>query len=675
MTGTVFPGQPQIPVGRLEELDRRHTFRFTIDTVDVTFYVDPDTVSMTDAEGAEIDTLYFELTDLAYDLSITEWQEVRWTLDPGTVNELEWFGGFVVSCERAGVAGGPGILWRVKCEGYTTLLERMEAPEKFYLDQYPGDIAADLLVTAGLTKIYGSAMGAMTYQGNDTTTAEFRYLGGNFSSYATTSGDAAYALVATNEDGSISWGYMGGANNSNQDIDIYTDRARTTRGWLGTLPNAGSHYPEQFWVRKAAEFSGHTPINVTEHVTQGASKLTSFASTREQSLAATLARLAVEAGSWAWRIDAAAYLWFAPAGTDAAPFGVSDGDSGDFVNYWPVRAETFSLVTSGVDMVNRVVVHGGAKDSTPVTEYFYGTGSKTLYQLAHRDLIEITVILNGQVIADGTMWWHTFADGKVVLVNYAEGWIWFNVAPALTDELTVIYRYWTPLVYEKRNEASIVARRQVLTKTIVDRSIYDDERAEVVATAILNDYAAPVQSGSFEVWRLGLRAGQAVTLEFPQFGLSDDFVIRKLDCRIDPSGDGLICWVQYGGRQTSLSELVARGGQISTRDVRLEQLGNLVHRASAAPAKPITSDHLVVKGETVVADASDGALSVYLPPPGAMIDRWVPVIMIGGKNTVTVYGDTINGASSYVLSTKYQAAIFYSTGAAWYVIATAPGTP
>lgn len=674
MTLQVYPGQPAIPTGRPDALDLYHVFRFTIDTEDVTAYVDPDSVAMTDAEGAEIDTLYFELTDSAGDLSITEWQEVRWTLDPGTPRELVWFGGYVVSTERGGIAGGRGWLWRVKCEGYTTLLERMEAPEYVYVNEYPGTIAANLLERAGLTNIYGGAMGMMLYVGNDTTTAEFRYIGANFSTYQTTAGNAAYALIATNEDGSVSWGYMGAANNSNQDIDIYTDRARTTRGWNGTLPNAGGHYAVEFWVRKADTFSGHTPINVVDYVTTGSTKLTGFASTREEKLGATLTRLAQEAGGWEWRIAPEAYLHFGPAGTDTGPFGVSDGSSADYETFFPVRAETFTLATSGLDMTNRVVVLGGAKDSTPVTDTFLGGGGRRLFKLSHRDLIEITVSLNGVVVADGTMWWHTFADGKVVLVNYAEGWIWFDTAPALEDDISCTYRYWTPLEYEQEDSASIIARRQTLTRTVVDRAIYDVERAEVVATAILDAYAAPVQSGTFEVWRLGLRAGQSIPLEFPFFGLSDSFTIRKLDCRIDASGDGLVCWCQWGGRQTSLSEIVSGGAQVYNRDVRLEQLGNLVHRAGAAPAKPITADHRVLKGQTVVADATDNAIRVDLPPAVVFTDRLLPVVKIDSKNNVSIAAsgsDTINGSGDYILTTQWQAAILYSDGAAWYVIATA----
>lgn len=44
-------------------LDAAHTWQFTIDGVDVTDYVDPNSVAMTDAEGAEVDTLYLELVD------------------------------------------------------------------------------------------------------------------------------------------------------------------------------------------------------------------------------------------------------------------------------------------------------------------------------------------------------------------------------------------------------------------------------------------------------------------------------------------------------------------------------------------------------------------------------------------------------------------------------------
>ena len=87
-------------------LDAAHTWQFVIDGVDVTDYVDPGSVAMTDAEGAEVDTLYLELADPDGSLSLSDWQEIAWIIDAGTTDELTWFGGFLIQPERSAADGG-----------------------------------------------------------------------------------------------------------------------------------------------------------------------------------------------------------------------------------------------------------------------------------------------------------------------------------------------------------------------------------------------------------------------------------------------------------------------------------------------------------------------------------------------------------------------------------------
>lgn len=86
-------------------------------------------------------------------------------------------------------------------------------------------------------EIFDTNQGNMTFVA-DGGTAEFRDDGQDFSDWETATGNAAYMLVVTTDNG-VSWGYMGEANNSNQDIDIYSDIALTTRGWKArTTPQA-----------------------------------------------------------------------------------------------------------------------------------------------------------------------------------------------------------------------------------------------------------------------------------------------------------------------------------------------------------------------------------------------------------------------------------------------------
>ncbi|MEI6327172.1 MAG: LamG domain-containing protein, partial [Candidatus Roizmanbacteria bacterium] len=108
-------------------------------------------------------------------------------------------------------------------------------------------------------KTYAVNVGTLSYNTgawNDTTAASFEDDGMDFSTYQTTSGNAAYMIVVTNSDNTTSWGYLGTASGAgNKDIPIYTTKAMATRGWAsgnqgGILPIAGSKVPAGYEIRK-----------------------------------------------------------------------------------------------------------------------------------------------------------------------------------------------------------------------------------------------------------------------------------------------------------------------------------------------------------------------------------------------------------------------------------------
>lgn len=662
-----------VSAGPSLQLDSSHTWSFTIDGVDVTDYVDPSTVAMTDAEGAEVDTLYLELVDPSGLLSLSDWQEIIWIIDPGTADEIVWFGGFVISPRSTTFSGGQGYVWQLKCEGYATLLARLPAGLRTWVDSYPGAIVEDLLDQAGLTS-QDTEQGTLSYVGNDTTTAVLKDTTQVWTDWSTIAGNAAgYAAVVTNSDGTVSWGYLGEETETAGEIEVYTDLALTTRGWNGVLPIAGSKTALSYHVRRGELFSGHRPINTT-HVQTGDNALLSFGTTADETVAQVLARLAKQLG-WVWRVSAEAELYFGEAATnDPAPFNVSDGANATYVagGYFPARADTFALsLANGMEISNRVLIHGGAKASDETQETFVADGVTRIYQLEHRNLIDITVLVNGVVVADGTVWWNTF-DDRIVLVNYAEGWIWFVEDFLQNDDgITVIYRYWIRLEYEQRDENSIIQRRQVFTYELTDPSITSEERAEEVATQYLADYGGGQRTGSFEVWRLGLRAGQDVKLKFPGYGINEGYTIRKLDCRIDGSNTGLVVYVEFGSRQMQLSQAVAGSGALTDDLLRVGQIGPATNNMSSSIAKPFSTDASLAKQYTALVDGSSNDAELTLPAAITRTGQSILVVRIDTSayavTIVPAFGETINGGSSLsVPHTGYAAVLCYSDGLEWY---------
>lgn len=139
--------------------------------------------------------------------------------------------------------------------------------------------------------------------------------------------------------------------------------------------------------------------------------------------------------------------------------------------------------------------------------------------------------------------------------------------------------------------------------------------------------------------------------------------------------------------RTGLVELAtvteAKGGTDSDRAVTpaglkgaIDVAGGLtgVTTAKSATYNVTTADD----GKTVEVDASAGAQTVNLPNLGASANGFTLTVVKtdSSSNTVTADGhggDTINGATTYVLGTQWEAVILKWTGSAWIAIGGASG--
>lgn len=71
----------------------------------------------------------------------------------------------------------------------------------------------------------------------------------------------------------------------------------------------------------------------------------------------------------------------------------------------------------------------------------------------------------------------------------------------------------------------------------------------------------------------------------------------------------------------------------------------------------------------LLADPTSGAITVNLPAVASSSQRWVLVMNVGTTNALTLDGnasETINGATTFVMSTQYDWALLYCDGSAWY---------
>ena len=129
-------------------LDSSHTFTLTVAGMDRWSMLRKGALTLTDAEGGQVDTLRFELEDSADALSMTEWQEVIWTAD----GSAKFFGGYATRVRPRVAPGGAHRIWEVTAESYVTLLNKTPKVRATYVGQTVGAIAAALFTATGLSE-------------------------------------------------------------------------------------------------------------------------------------------------------------------------------------------------------------------------------------------------------------------------------------------------------------------------------------------------------------------------------------------------------------------------------------------------------------------------------------------------------------------------------------------
>lgn len=110
--------------------------------------------------------------------------------------------------------------------------------------------------------------------------------------------------------------------------------------------------------------------------------------------------------------------------------------------------------------------------------------------------------------------------------------------------------------------------------------------------------------------------------------------------------------------------------------IALEAFVNLVRdnieHLSKPPVTSIDGDYTATDlDSTVVADATGGNITVTLPQAMTVQGMILTVKKVDGSgNTVTVDGyssETIDGATTKVLSSQYEAITIHSSGSEWFV--------
>jgi hypothetical protein len=118
-------------------------------------------------------------------------------------------------------------------------------------------------------------------------------------------------------------------------------------------------------------------------------------------------------------------------------------------------------------------------------------------------------------------------------LNYQEKYIEQDSGGSVltsSDTLAVTYSYDIPILVAQENSTSI-ATEGTKEFAIFDKSITTTQAARDRATAELTDYANSIIEGRFSTYTTGLRSGQYITVNLSDYGINDDYIIRRVSAQ------------------------------------------------------------------------------------------------------------------------------------------------
>jgi hypothetical protein len=367
----------------------------------------------------------------------------------------------------------------------------------------------------------------------------------------------------------------------------------------------------------------------------------------------------------------------------AAPFDIAPLATTDWFQTFPAIKGTLTRQDDSTNIINRVTVRGGTTPSAEVTDTFTGDAVKTLFQLTYRNVWQITSITKAGILQSyGVDWYDVFGGGYDTLVNYAAGTVKFPDAgpPGAAVSVVVKYKYNTA-VQVTRDITDIGGTNDYgiwFDKEIEDRAITSEQEAIDVADAVLYEYGVPMTTGQFQIPKLRLEPGQAITITEPLLGLSGDYTIRKVTSDVGKNGYCVFASVTFGGRARKFSGFVnAIPGQAAAGAYGYEQRYAATQKASNDIPRTATAiSYTCTASDYIVAVTNTSAPRVITLPAAAAAGRGRQIIVkdeggLSGTNAITINvtgGGTIDGSASKTLQRDYGVMGFYSDGAQWRVI-------
>ncbi|MCW2278742.1 hypothetical protein [Heliophilum fasciatum] len=257
---------------------------------------------------------------------------------------------------------------------------------------------------------------------------------------------------------------------------------------------------------------------------------------------------------WEWFVDYSRDVWFFDPAEEPAYLTATLNDSAPFRNL------KHSVDTAGLR--NRVYVRGGTMLSAPFVYEIKADGAARTWPLPHKPH-NLTMQISGAGVIVGTEGVDK-EEAVAFLVNVNEKYVKASkqtVTPTNGATLTFSYRYDLDVITtvdDLQSQAALAGVQGgdgVYEHVIVDKALSTIEAAEAAGMADLRQNSNPKVRGSFETEMPGWMPGQYVSIDLPDRGIQNTFMIQKVT--LTPLTPDLWTYqVSYGGRLVGIPDVL-----------------------------------------------------------------------------------------------------------------------
>lgn len=230
-----------------------------------------------------------------------------------------------------------------------------------------------------------------------------------------------------------------------------------------------------------------------------------------------------------WYIDYYKDIHFFIKNTEIAPFAI-EADSDKLIG------DSLRLINDLSQLRNVVTVRGADKVATNTrTKEHTGDGIKTTfntdYKFAELPVVEVnsvpqTVGLENINTTGFDCYW-----------DFNQKYIRFDAGVTDTHAIEITGNPLIPIIVEVEDLGSIASFGR-FEFSRVNKSLSSSEDAQLFAQAQLDSYGQSVREGGFRTYESGLSGGQTITINLPDVGVNDSFIIQRITLTMQNSTTG-----------------------------------------------------------------------------------------------------------------------------------------